>query len=87
MQTVQTFLMGIHMADISSSLSMPFIQPSQAQKHVTHNEALRILDVVTQLGVAADDQTVPPTSPSDDTRYIVDAGGINECVPCRSVRS
>ncbi|WP_282129074.1 DUF2793 domain-containing protein [Roseobacter litoralis] len=66
------------MADISSSLSMPFIQPSQAQKHVTHNEALRILDVVTQLGVAADDQTTPPTSPTDGTRYIIDAGGINE---------
>lgn len=66
------------MADISSSLSMPFIQPSQAQKHVTHNEALRILDVVTQLGVAADDQTTPPASPSDGTRYIIDEGGINE---------
>ena len=64
------------MADTSSSLSLPFILPSQAQKHVTHNEALRILDVVTQLSVVADDQTAPPASPADGTRYILDAGGM-----------
>ncbi|MDW3224740.1 MAG: DUF2793 domain-containing protein [Paracoccaceae bacterium] len=59
------------MADTSSSLSLPFIQPSQAQKHVTHNEALRILDVVTQLGVMADDQATPPAVPADGDRYII----------------
>ncbi|WP_299499988.1 DUF2793 domain-containing protein [uncultured Roseobacter sp.] len=59
------------MADTSSSLSLPFIQPSQAQKHVTHNEALRILDVVTQLGVLADDQATPPAAPAEGDRYIV----------------
>lgn len=64
------------MADISSSLSLPFILPSQAQKHVTHNEALRILDAVTQLTVVADDQATPPASPADGTRYILDAGGV-----------
>ncbi len=66
------------MADISSSLSLPFIQPSQAQKHVTHNEALRILDVVTQLGVAADDLTTPPAAPLEGTRYIVDASATGD---------
>ncbi|WP_300033121.1 DUF2793 domain-containing protein [uncultured Roseobacter sp.] len=59
------------MADTSSSLSLPFILPNQAQKHVTHNEALRILDVVTQLAVISDDQTTPPGTPSDGARYIV----------------
>lgn len=63
------------MADISSSLSLPFILPSQAQKHVTHNEALRILDVVTQLSVMADDQSTPPASPAEGIRYILDVGG------------
>ena len=63
------------MSDISSSLSLPFIAPSQAQKHVTHNEALRILDVVTQLSVTADDISTPPTSVSEGTRYLLDAGG------------
>lgn len=59
------------MANTSSSLSLPFIQPSQAQKHVTHNEALRILDVITQLGVLADDQETPPAAPTDGDRYII----------------
>lgn len=66
------------MTDTSSSLSLPFIAPSQAQKHVTHNEALRILDVVTQLSVAADDVSTPPTSVSEGTRYLLDAGGTGD---------
>ena len=41
------------MPDTSHALSLPLIQPSQAQKHVTHNEALRILDAVVQLVVIA----------------------------------
>ncbi|MBW4707188.1 DUF2793 domain-containing protein [Roseobacter sp. YSTF-M11] len=63
------------MADTSSSLSLPFIQPNQAQKHVTHNEALRILDVLTQLSVLADDQPTPPVSPTEGERYIVGDNG------------
>ncbi|WP_436398413.1 DUF2793 domain-containing protein [Roseobacter sp. S98] len=59
------------MADTSSSLSLPFIMPNQAQKHVTHNEALRILDVVTQLGVISDDLTTPPAGAAAGARYIV----------------
>lgn len=73
-----TFHVGIKMADISSSLSLPFIQPSQAQKHVTHNEALRILDVVTQLGVAADDLSSAPGTPAEGSRYIVDTGATGD---------
>lgn len=59
------------MADTSNCLSLPFIQPSQAQKHVTHNEALRILDVLTQLAVLTDDQTAPPAAPSEGDRHII----------------
>lgn len=59
------------MADNSNSLSLPFILPNQAQKHVTHNEALQILDVVTQLAVVSDDAQVPPATPAEGTRYIV----------------
>ena len=32
------------MTDTSPVLALPYIQPSQAQKHVTHNEALRQLE-------------------------------------------
>ncbi|MGC3938613.1 DUF2793 domain-containing protein [Roseobacter sp. EG26] len=66
------------MADTSSCLSLPFIQPNQAQKHVTHNEALRILDILTQLGVQADDQPVPPATPAEGDRYIVGDSGTGD---------
>src|SRR6056297_2424480 len=39
------------MQDHSPRLSLPFILPSQAQKHVTHNEALTRLDIAAQLAV------------------------------------
>lgn len=62
------------MSDRSASLSLPYLQPSQAQKHVTHNEALAILDALTQLAVADRDLTAPPTDPGAGDRYIVAAG-------------
>ena len=62
------------MSDASPNLAMPFIQPSQAQKHVTHNEALTILDAVTQLSVLSSDRTEPPASPQAGDRYIVAPG-------------
>ena len=43
--------------------SLPLIQPSQAQKHVTHNEALKQLDVMVQLSVLNRDQVAAPVSP------------------------
>lgn len=62
------------MPETSPSLSLPYIQPAQAQKHVTHNEALRILDAVTQLSVLDTTLTAPPAQPGEGDRYIV--GGI-----------
>ena len=59
------------MADISPHLLLPYILAAQAQKHVTHNEALRLLDAVVQLAVLDRDLTVPPASPADGDRYIV----------------
>lgn len=52
---------------------MPNIAAAQAQKHVTHNEALRVLDVIVQLSVLDRDLTAPPGSPVDGDRYIVGA--------------
>lgn len=34
------------MTDTSLILGLPLIQPSQAQKHVTHNEALQLMEAV-----------------------------------------
>lgn len=59
------------MSDQSALLSLPYILPAQAQKHVTHNEALRILDAVVQLCVESRSLTAPPASPVDGERHIV----------------
>jgi hypothetical protein len=59
------------MPDQSTILSLPHIQPSQAQKHVTHNEALRLLDVMVQLSVLDRALTAPPANPALGDRYIV----------------
>jgi hypothetical protein len=50
--------------DRSPNLDMPFILPSQAQKHVTHNEALWSLDALIQLAVLDHDLTAPPACQS-----------------------
>ncbi len=56
------------------NLGLPFIDGNQAQKHVTHNEALRILDAAIQIAVADTTRTVPPASPATGDRHVV-AGG------------
>jgi hypothetical protein len=62
------------MSEQTAILSLPLIMPSQAQKHVTHNEALRILDMAVQLAVTNRTRTTPPASPVVGDRYIVDSG-------------
>ena len=58
----------------TTNLGLPFIDGSQAQKHITHNEALRILDDAIQISVLDSTLTVPPSSPVDGERYIVASG-------------
>lgn len=59
------------MSDTSPVLGLPLIQPAQAQKHVTHNEALRVLDVLVQAAVATRGLNVPPAVPVAGERHIV----------------
>jgi hypothetical protein len=59
------------MSDNTTHLLLPYILASQAQKHVTHNEALRLLDGLVQLSVLDRDLTTPPISPADGDRHIV----------------
>ncbi len=61
------------MSETTANLEMPYILPSQAQKHVTHNEALQRLDAVTQLTVTATLAT-PPASPQEGDCYLVSTG-------------
>lgn len=53
------------MADTTANLDLPRILPAQAQKHVTHNEALQLLDAVVQLVVQGFDADTPPPTPGE----------------------
>ena len=55
------------------NLKLPYIMAAQAQKHVTHNEAVRALDALVQLMVLDRDLANPPPTPADGDRYIVAA--------------
>lgn len=49
---------------------LPEIAYNQSQKHVTHNEALRIIDGLLLLTAQDKDLTTPPVSPINGTCYI-----------------
>ncbi len=53
------------MPDTSARLAMPMILPAQAQKHVTHNEALTILDSLVQLVLEGVEAETPPAGPTE----------------------
>jgi len=55
-------------------LALPLLAAAQAQKHVTHNEALAALDALVQLAVKERGRTAPPAWPSEGDRYLVGAG-------------
>ena len=66
------------MSDDTPILSLPLILPAQAQKHVTPNEALRLLDVLVQLAVKDRSRTLPPAAPVEGDRHIIGPGATGE---------
>jgi len=52
-------------------LTLPLIESNQAQKHITHNEALRIVDAMLHLTLEAVDLNDPPASPQSGQAWIV----------------
>ncbi len=62
----------------SIHLKLPFIVPSQAQKHITHNEAIAALDTLTQLAILDRDLSAPPSTSAEGGRYIVGASASGE---------
>ena len=56
-------------------LSLPLLAAGQAQKHVTHNDALIRLDGLIHLTVDSRTLAAPPASPTVLSAYIVPAGG------------
>jgi hypothetical protein len=63
------------MPEESAKLRIPYIAAAQAQKHVTHNEAMTLLDTLVQLSVLDKDLTAPPGSPDEGDCYIVAGAG------------
>ncbi|MBA4783778.1 MAG: DUF2793 domain-containing protein [Rhizobiales bacterium] len=59
------------MSDTTVRHQFPFIMPAQAQKHVTHNEALRQLDFLLNLQIAARAVDAPPPAPDAGESVIV----------------
>lgn len=52
---------------------LPLIMPSQAQKHVTHNEALTLLDGLVHLVIKTAGDTAPPVGAAVDDTFLVGA--------------
>ena len=61
----------------TANLGLPLVQPAQAQKHVTVNEALARIDGLAQLTLVSVSETVPPVSPAEGAAYGVPAGAVN----------
>ena len=57
------------------NLQLPFLDANQNQKHVTHNAALSILDVLVNCNVVSNALATPPAAPGDGQCWIVAAGG------------
>lgn len=66
------------MSEQTDILSLPLIQDSQAQKHITHNEAIADLDVLVQLSVLSRSLAAPPLEPAAGDRYIVAEGATGD---------
>ena len=62
------------MTDQTPNLRLPYMMAAQAQKHVTHNEAIRALDALVQISVASHVTASPPVGPVEGERRIVGAG-------------
>ena len=54
-------------------LGLPLMEAGQSQKHVTHNEALLLLDAAIHLSVITRGLGLPPALPADGDRYLVAA--------------
>ena len=65
------------MAD-TYQFGLPLVAAAQAQKHVTVNESIALLDAVTQLRVVSSTTTTPPVSAQDGTAYYVPVGATGD---------
>lgn len=55
----------------TARLGLPLLAAGQAQKHVTHNEALALLDALVQMRLDGLDRNDPPATPAEGAAYAV----------------
>jgi hypothetical protein len=58
----------------TTRLQLPLIAAAQAQKHVTHNEAVMRLDALVQMNAKSYTVSAQPGSPADGDLYLLPAG-------------
>ena len=68
------------MTDTTPRFALPFLDAGQAQKEISHNEALTTLDIVAQASVLAIGLTIPPTMPVAGEAWVVGATPSGEWV-------
>ncbi len=61
------------MSETTARLKLPFIAAAQAQKHITHNEALLALDAIIHAAVEDRDLAAPPADPQEGQAWLVAA--------------
>lgn len=66
------------MSNASPRFGLPYILPSQAQKHVTHNEAIEALDTMLHLTVQTRDAETPPAAPQQGQTWALGAAPIGD---------
>lgn len=62
------------MTDMTPRLGLPYLLAGQAQKEITHNEALNLLDLLAQATVRDRTHSAPPASPALGDCHVVAAG-------------
>ena len=63
----------------TTQLGLPLVQPAQAQKHVTVNEAFARLDALAQITLTGAG-TVAPSAPADGAIYAVQSGALGDWI-------
>ncbi|MGI9388585.1 MAG: DUF2793 domain-containing protein [Boseongicola sp.] len=58
----------------TAQLGLPLVQPAQAQKHVTVNDAFQRLDALAQISISTAGGATPPPAPGEGELHAVGAG-------------
>jgi hypothetical protein len=66
------------MSNTSPRLALPFLATGQAQKEITHNEALALLDGLAHGALQSRTLTTPPASPLPGQLWLVPSGATGD---------